>query len=93
MRIWIGRKESTGGTPAEWTLEDLADGHGRGAVLREPDLPLTLLAPEIVAAILDGRQSGALASEDLLDGFPWTGRGTAHAARSARRMVKELVCN
>jgi hypothetical protein len=37
-------------------------------------LRLTLLAPEIVQAILDGRQPAELQLEDLLDGFPleWT---------------------
>jgi hypothetical protein len=33
-------------------------------------LRLTLLAPEIVDAILDGRQPAELQLEDLLDGFP-----------------------
>jgi hypothetical protein len=33
-------------------------------------LGLTLLAPDIVEAILDGRQTDGLRLEDLLDGFP-----------------------
>jgi hypothetical protein len=33
-------------------------------------LRLTLLAPEIVEAILDGRQPAALQLDDLLQGFP-----------------------
>ncbi len=33
-------------------------------------LRLTLLAPEIVEAILDGRQPAELQLEDLLEGFP-----------------------
>jgi hypothetical protein len=37
---------------------------------------LTLLAPEIVEAILDGRQSAELQLDDLLNGFPleWAGK-------------------
>jgi hypothetical protein len=33
-------------------------------------LRLTLLAPQIVEAILDGRQPAELQLDDLLDGFP-----------------------
>ena len=33
-------------------------------------LRLTLLAPEIVEAILDGRQPAGMRLDDLLDGFP-----------------------
>ncbi len=33
-------------------------------------LRLTLLAPDIVEAILDGRQAEGMRLEDLLDGFP-----------------------
>jgi hypothetical protein len=38
-------------------------------------LRLTLLAPEIVEAILDGRQPAAMQLDDLLEGFPleWEG--------------------
>jgi hypothetical protein len=41
-------------------------------------LGLTLLAPDIVEAILDGRQAEGLRLEDLLDGFPleWTWQTT-----------------
>jgi hypothetical protein len=37
---------------------------------------LTLLAPEIVQAILDGRQPAAMQLDDLLAGFPleWGGQ-------------------
>ena len=39
-------------------------------------LRLTLLAPEIVEAILDGRQPAELQLDDLLNGFPlaWEGQ-------------------
>ena len=39
-------------------------------------LRLTLLAPDIVEAILDGRQPEEMRLEDLLDGFPteWNGQ-------------------
>ena len=39
-------------------------------------LRLTLLAPDIVEAILDGRQAVGVRQEDFLDGFPveWEGQ-------------------
>ena len=42
-------------------------------------LRLTLLAPDIVEAILDGRQPAELQLDDLLNGFPveWEGRANA----------------
>ena len=40
------------------------------AKLHEPVRRLTLLAPEIVEAILDGRQPAELQLDDLLEGFP-----------------------
>jgi hypothetical protein len=44
---------------------------------------LTLLAPEIVEAILDGRQPVELQLDGLLDGFPlvWEEQVAAHCAR------------
>jgi hypothetical protein len=44
-------------------------------------LRLTLLAPEIVEAILDGRQPAELQLDDLLEGFPleWEGQRAALA--------------
>ena len=57
------------------TLEELAQGQGRRAVLREPGPAADVAPPEIVEAILDGRQPAELQLEDLLDGFPvdWAG--------------------
>ena len=52
------------------TLEDLARGQGRIATYVSQVLRLTLLAPEIVEAILDGRQPAELQLDDLLEGFP-----------------------
>jgi hypothetical protein len=39
-------------------------------------LRLTLLAPDVVEAILDGRQTEGMRLEELLDGFPveWEGQ-------------------
>ena len=52
------------------TLEDLARAKGVHATYVSRVLRLTLLAPEIVEAILDGRQPGELQLDDLLSGFP-----------------------
>ena len=47
-------------------------------------LRLTLLAPEIVEAILDGRQPAELQLDDLLTGFPleWEGQREHFAPRT-----------
>ncbi len=52
------------------TLEDLARAKGVHATYVSRVLRLTLLAPEIVEAILDGRQPAELQLDDLLEGFP-----------------------
>ena len=58
------------------TFEQLAEREkvNRGDMSRVPRL--TLLAPDIVEAILDGRQPGELQLDDLLEGFPlaWEGQ-------------------
>ena len=58
------------------TLEDLARAKGVNATYVSRILRLTLLAPEIVEAILDGRQPAELQLDDLLQGFPldWEGQ-------------------
>ena len=55
------------------TLEDLAKAKGVNAYVSRI-LRLTLLAPEIVEAILAGRQPAGLQLDDLLEGFSWSGR-------------------
>ena len=57
------------------TLEDLALAKGVHATYVSRVLRLTLLAPSIVEAILDGRQPAELQLDDLLAGFPleWQG--------------------
>ena len=52
------------------TLEDLARAKGVNATYVSRVLRLTLLAPEIVEAILDGRQPEGTRLDDLMDGFP-----------------------
>ena len=58
------------------TIEDLARAKGVNATYVSRILRLTLLAPEIVDAALDGRQPATLQLEDLLQGFPlvWEGQ-------------------
>lgn len=58
------------------TLEDLAQAKGVHATYVSRVLRLTLLAPELVEAILDGRQAAELQLDDLLRGFPpnWAGQ-------------------
>jgi len=52
------------------TLEDLAKAKRLAPSYVSGILRLTLLAPEIVEAVLDGRQRAALQLDDLLAGFP-----------------------
>ena len=52
------------------TIEDLAKAKGIGKTYVSQVLRLTLLAPEIVEAILDGRQPAELQLDDLLERFP-----------------------
>ena len=52
------------------TLEDLARAKGVNATYVSRVLRLTLLAPEIVEAILDGRQPAEMQLDDLLKRFP-----------------------
>ncbi len=61
------------------TIEDLAQAKGVAASYVSRVLRLTLLAPEIVEAILDGRQPAELQLDDLLAGFPleWQQQRTA----------------
>jgi hypothetical protein len=52
------------------TLEDLARAKGVHATYVSRVLRLTLLAPEIVETILDGRQPAGMQLDDFLKGFP-----------------------
>jgi hypothetical protein len=52
------------------TLEDLARAKNVHATYVSRVLRLTLLTPEIVEAILDGRQPAEVQLDDLLEGFP-----------------------
>lgn len=58
------------------TLDDLARAKGLHATYVSRILRLTLLAPEIVEAILDGRQPVGLQLDDLMEGFSleWEGQ-------------------
>ena len=63
------------------TLEDLARAKGVHATYVSRVLRLTLLAPEVIEAILDGRQPTELQLDDLMDGYPleWEGQRRALA--------------
>jgi hypothetical protein len=52
------------------TIQELAKSKGIAKTYVSQLLRLTLLAPEIVEAILDGRQPVELQLDDLLKGFP-----------------------
>lgn len=56
------------------TLEDLAKAKGIGKTYVSQILRLTLLAPEIVEAILDGRQPVGFSWMICYRGFRWRGR-------------------
>ena len=66
------------------TIEELAGREwvNRGYMSRV--LRLTLLAPEIVEAILEGRQTEGFRFEDLLDGFPVEVGGAANCAANQK---------
>ena len=61
---------------AHGTLEDLARAKGVNATYVSRVLRLTLLAPEIVEAILDGRQGEGVRLESLFERLPveWAGQ-------------------
>lgn len=52
------------------TINDLAKSKGIGKTYVSQVLRLTPLAPDVVEAILDGRQPVGLQLEDLLEAFP-----------------------
>jgi hypothetical protein len=52
------------------TTDDLAKAEGIGKTYVSQVLRLTLPAPEIVEAVLEGRQPSDLQLDDLLQGFP-----------------------
>jgi hypothetical protein len=58
------------------TLDDLERAKGVHATYASRILHLTLLAPEIVEAVLDGQQRAEMQLDDLLAGFPleWAGQ-------------------
>jgi hypothetical protein len=58
------------------TIDELAKREGVNWGYLSRVLRLTLLAPEIVEAILDGRQPEGMRLEELMEGFPveWDGQ-------------------
>lgn len=66
------------------TLEDLAAAKGIAPSYVSRVLRLTLLAPSIAEAILDGRQPAELQLDDLLKGLPLEWEGQRRAAGEER---------
>ena len=66
-------------------LQDLARAKGVAPSYVSRVLRLTLLAPDIVEAILDGRQPAEMGLDDLLEGFPpeWKGQRSSLGCRPA----------
>ena len=60
------------------TLEDLARAMGVNAIYVSRILRLALLAPDIVEAILDGRQPAVLRLDDCWTGFRCLGKSSAN---------------
>jgi hypothetical protein len=71
------------------TIEDLARARRVHATYVSRVLRLTLLAPEIVEAILDGRQPAELQLDDLLGGFRWCGRGRKRECAVGRPAARQ----
>ena len=61
------------------TIDDLATAKGIGKTYVSQVLRLTLLAPNIIDAIVDGRQPAALQLDDLMAGFPLEWKGQSRA--------------
>ncbi len=73
------------------TLEELARAKGVAPSYVGRLLRLTLLAPEIVEAVLDGRQPEGMILEDLLGGFPveWAGQHLLFGCRPVVAVRRE----
>lgn len=71
------------------TFDDLAKAEGVSQSYVSRMLRLTLLAPDIVEAILDGRQPEEMRLEDLLEGFPaaWKRQEADFMARQAQDSI------
>jgi hypothetical protein len=75
------------------TLEDLGKAKRLAPSYVSGILRLTLLAPEIVEAILDGRQPAELQLDDLLAGFPigWGQQGRLRPTGELRSCNGEIT--
>jgi hypothetical protein len=64
-------------------LQELARAKGVNETYVSRILRLTLLGPDVVEAILDGRQPAELQLDDLLQGFPleWERQCSSHDDR------------
>jgi hypothetical protein len=67
------------------TLDDLARAKGVHATYASRILRMTLLAPDIVEAILDGRQPAEMQLDNLLEAFPlnWEGQRSFGGSESS----------
>jgi hypothetical protein len=76
-------------TGVHGTLDDLARAKGVHASYVSRVLRLTLLAPDIVVAILDGRQPMELQLDDLMGRFPLEWEGQLQALAIIRPQWRE----
>jgi hypothetical protein len=67
---WSSEPASAFSTQIRGTIEDLAAAKRVAPSYASAILRLTLLAPEMVEAIIDGRQRPDLQLDHLLKGFP-----------------------
>ena len=73
------------------TIEELAKRERVNHGCASRALRLTLLAPDIVEAILDGRQPQGMRLDDMLEGFRWSGTRSANGWRSTARNSRGLT--
>ena len=75
------------------TIAELAEREGIAPSYMTRVLRLTLLAPDIIDAILDGKQGPGLTLARLMDGFPEEWEGQRQNWAEAVRECSDLICD